>query len=219
MKLGATEISKIYLGSQEVTKAYLGSVQVHGSSSPVVPYDAEIEYLQNTGTQYIDTGLTLSSGTTKITTKFKIVFTSIPSGSRMICLSTPNSGIQVYTSGGNKIFNQGAYEIVSANTLYTVTTNTTSTNRNITVNGNTNGVNFNRSVTDGAAIDCCGSRNTNILPAYAKYYYFKIYRNDVPVRDYIPVRVGQVGYMYDRVSGTLFGNSGSDSFILGPDKQ
>ena len=37
------------------------------------------------------------------------------------------------------------------------------------------------------------------------------------VRDYIPVRVGQVGYMYDKVSGQLFGNSGTGNFILGND--
>lgn len=35
--------------------------------------------------------------------------------------------------------------------------------------------------------------------------------------DLIPVRVGNVGYMYDNVSGRLFGNAGSGSFILGPD--
>ena len=34
----------------------------------------------------------------------------------------------------------------------------------------------------------------------------------------IPVRVGQVGYMYDRVSGQLFGNQGTGNFILGEDK-
>ena len=37
------------------------------------------------------------------------------------------------------------------------------------------------------------------------------------VRDFIPVRVGQTGYLYDRVSGQLFGNLGSGDFILGPD--
>jgi hypothetical protein len=37
------------------------------------------------------------------------------------------------------------------------------------------------------------------------------------VRDYIPVRVGTTGYMYDRVSGNLFGNSGTGSFVLGND--
>lgn len=38
------------------------------------------------------------------------------------------------------------------------------------------------------------------------------------VRDFIPVRVGQVGYLYDRVSGQLFGKYGTGDFIVGPDK-
>ena len=36
--------------------------------------------------------------------------------------------------------------------------------------------------------------------------------------DGISVRVGQVGYLYDRVSGTLFGNAGTGAFTIGPDK-
>ena len=40
MKLGSTDISKIYLGSAEVTKIYLGSTEVYNS--------AEIENIQNT---------------------------------------------------------------------------------------------------------------------------------------------------------------------------
>ena len=35
--------------------------------------------------------------------------------------------------------------------------------------------------------------------------------------DLVPVRIGSTGYMYDKVSGNLFGNSGTGSFILGPD--
>ena len=35
--------------------------------------------------------------------------------------------------------------------------------------------------------------------------------------DLIPVRKDGIGYMYDRVSGQLFGNAGTGSFILGPD--
>jgi hypothetical protein len=35
--------------------------------------------------------------------------------------------------------------------------------------------------------------------------------------DFIPVRVGNVGYMFDRVSGTLFGNDGTGDFIVGSD--
>lgn len=36
--------------------------------------------------------------------------------------------------------------------------------------------------------------------------------------DLIPVRVGTTGYMYDKVSGALFGNNGTGAFIVGPDK-
>ena len=49
-------------------------------------------------------------------------------------------------------------------------------------------------------------------------YYFKAWdESDNLVLDLIPVRVGNVGYMFDRVSGQLFGNSGTGSFVLGPD--
>ena len=48
-------------------------------------------------------------------------------------------------------------------------------------------------------------------------YYAKFISNGQVVGDFIPVRVGNVGYMYDKVSGKLFGNLGAGNFILGPD--
>ena len=48
--------------------------------------------------------------------------------------------------------------------------------------------------------------------------HIKIQMGDNHVRDFIPVRVVTVGYMYDRVSGQLFGNAGTGAFIIGPDK-
>lgn len=45
----------------------------------------------------------------------------------------------------------------------------------------------------------------------------KIYDGDELKRDFIPVRVGTTGYMYDKVSGQLFGNAGTGDFILGND--
>jgi hypothetical protein len=47
---------------------------------------------------------------------------------------------------------------------------------------------------------------------------FKITENNYLLYDFIPVRIGTTGYMYDKVSGQLFGNAGTGSFILGPDK-
>ena len=37
------------------------------------------------------------------------------------------------------------------------------------------------------------------------------------VLDFIPVRKNGVGYMYDSISGELFGNAGTGDFILGND--
>lgn len=56
-----------------------------------------------------------------------------------------------------------------------------------------------------------------------KMYSMQIYDKEVSadgtlVRDFIPVRVGDVGYLYDSVSGQLFGNSGTGEFIIGADK-
>jgi len=48
-----------------------------------------------------------------------------------------------------------------------------------------------------------------------KLYYTKIWNNESIVRDYIPVQRksdGAIG-LYDRVSGTFFGNSGTGSFV------
>jgi hypothetical protein len=45
----------------------------------------------------------------------------------------------------------------------------------------------------------------------------KLFKNGETTLDLIPVRKGNVGYMYDRVSGQLFGNQGTGEFVLGPD--
>ena len=52
---------------------------------------------------------------------------------------------------------------------------------------------------------------------YSKIYSFRLDKGGIPQLDLIPVRVGDEGFMYDRVSGKLFGNAGTGRFILGPD--
>lgn len=51
-----------------------------------------------------------------------------------------------------------------------------------------------------------------------KLVHWSVSEDDTLIIDLIPVRVGTTGYLYDRVSGQLFGNDGTGSFILGPDK-
>ena len=47
---------------------------------------------------------------------------------------------------------------------------------------------------------------------------FSMSDNDETLRDYTPVRVGSVGYFYDKVSNQLFGNSFAGDLVIGPDK-
>lgn len=62
-------------------------------------------------------------------------------------------------------------------------------------------------------------QDPNNRKSTAKLFSFQAYIGDTLSLDLVPIRVGQVGYMYDKVSGQLFGNSGTGNFILGPDKQ
>lgn len=46
----------------------------------------------------------------------------------------------------------------------------------------------------------------------------KVFDGITPVFDFIPVRVGQTGYLYDNISGRLFGQGDGSAYNLGPDK-
>ena len=47
---------------------------------------------------------------------------------------------------------------------------------------------------------------------------FSMIDNNETLRDYTPVRVGSVGYFFDKVSKQLFGNSFAGDLVIGPDK-
>ena len=64
---------------------------------------------------------------------------------------------------------------------------------------------------------CIFDRNSGDRQTFGRLHSFRISENGVSVLDLIPVRVGDEGFMYDKVSGRLLGNSGSGRFILGPD--
>ena len=50
-----------------------------------------------------------------------------------------------------------------------------------------------------------------------RFYACQIWDGQTLVRDFVPCRIGTTGYLYDRVSQTLFSNIGTGDFVLGPD--
>lgn len=191
-----------------------------GSSSS--QYDAEIGYLESTGGCIIDTGYIPTGDDIRIQTK--VLYNGYVSGGQWIAWYSAYSGetyntyriIRSRNTNNAVLFNNGS-RAGNGNTTIT----------NITI-GDVYTIDLNRLQYDingitGTLMNVVGTENTGSMTVFSelfkgRFYYFRISKNDVLKLDLIPVRVGQTGYMYDRVSGTLFGNSGTGDFILGPDK-
>lgn len=225
--LGNTEIGQIYLGSTEIGQIYLGNTKVYeaGGEPPTPPpYDAEVEYLQSSATQYINTGV-------NITPDFKCEVRGLFTSNRkrndnlLGCTDDQLYGFGIpcaINSSGNFYAQFGnALTAVGTSGLVLTTIITTLQNGNCTIECDGSVLS---SISIGTQIPTntlyMFARNYNNSPsgqANAKIYYCKLWENGVLVRNFVPVRVGTTGYMYDRVSGQLFGNEGSGIFTYGND--
>ena len=183
-----------------------------------LPYDAEIEYLESTGTQYINTNIYLNTSSFEI--GYNILGNSVKWG---YTHQGSGAGTWITVEASTAFFgnyNNGRVSITTDNTENVVTFASTS---GITVNGVSYSKTFQLGSDSIASIPLYvfgryDFRNGMDYDSSGKVKSFYLKNNGTLVVDMIPVRVGQVGYMYDRVSGQLFGNAGTGSFILGPDK-
>ena len=186
-----------------------------------LPFDAEVEYLESTGTQWIDTGV-VASQNIKIEARFYRANSpsqfayGVRSGSTTISCAT-GVGTSVATVGYAR-WGNSAYAAAIPNTEVVVVQD----KDGVTVNG----VHYNYTAAEsvvpqsGYTIALFAAKNSATTVAAnlsGKFWYCKIWQNGVLVRDYIPVRKGTVGYLYDRVSGKLFGNAGTGVFSYGSD--
>lgn len=223
---GASDMTKAYVGSTEVTKAYLGSDLVY--TKEVLPYDAKVEYLQSSGTQYINLPMTVPKANYFEAGGVIIpVYKSISGGTWGIFGGSPYQQF---------ISNYYSYNSSTSTITYSSTVGTLSSVNGI--GGGYNGVVGQETEiilsTTGKTIN--GTFTAMPRPLTANITAFRIfagYRNNYryPVKiksfhvisgstllyDLIAVRKGTVGYMYDKVSGELFGNNGSGSFTVGAD--
>jgi hypothetical protein len=204
-----------------------------GGSS--LPYDAEIDYLQSTGTAYINTGITpLLTYSVEMEFKWLSPYSDVDaSGTLFGTMNGWNKNtfmvVMSYTSSSKRIYNcWGNNNVNNNNSSYII--GLADSWHPLTFRGR-------RTYIDGK--DIAGATSTSGNPVGSVYVFcanymntgtygkgttkqirsFKMYDGSSNlVRDMIPVRVGTTGYMYDKVSETLFGNDGTGNFILGPDK-
>ena len=179
-----------------------------------LPYDAEVEYLQSTGTQYLDTGERIYNDTSVTVTMYSDYSTNTATYFFGSDSSTERFYFREYQ--GNASFSAGGWwENTSISFVGTHTV--TMTNNSITVDG----VSSSRtgdSKTGVGKLLLFKAGTYGMTASGVRILHCQIHQNGVLVRDYIPVRKKTVGYLYDRVSGALYGNAGTGDFVLGPDK-
>lgn len=180
-----------------------------------VPYDVEIEYLQSSGTQYINTGVNIATTDDIIVTYYNV--TPMSSSGRFLQGFNANAYAYWGVKNGYYEYNGSLSNIAIGKNDTFVYTRRKSSGQNyvsFSVNGNV------FAETTSAQNSTGELQLFNLLGIFGgpwKMGRIVVNHNGVVVRDFIPVSVGQVGYMYDRVSKKLFGNQGTGNFILGPD--
>ena len=174
-----------------------------------------------TGTQYIDTNFKANQNTNIYTE----VYVSNGKVNRIFEARDYNNkdrsfGIILFTQSDNQV-QLRRYGIFYKSGKYLGKLNIRQNGRNLYINnsliltGDTVNFSINRTILL-FALNCPVYEHYTEQSAF-RCYRFTIYNNDLIVNDFIPVRVGNVGYMYDKISGQLFGNAGTGEFILGPD--
>ena len=192
-----------------------------------LPYDNEIEYLQSTGTQWIDTKI-IPTPNTKCQIKFNnisatgdVIF-GYNTGDDHIDYRFFNVSNNLYfdipgnynDKDGNRIMSD-TYKI-NMNTIYELELG----------NYYVKDLTTNNIIIESTYCNDFGNIENSITLNYYKedrislnkWYYVKIFNNNRLILDLIPVKKDGIGYMYDKISNQLFSNQGTGNFILGPDK-
>ncbi|MBR6837984.1 MAG: hypothetical protein IKM94_00220 [Alphaproteobacteria bacterium] len=196
----------------------------------------ELQYIESTGTQYIDTGIVLKSKAT-VTTVGQ--FLSVSSGTPISIWGFMDSS-STYPRWGWSIYTNTWLSALNA----TITSGQADTNKHTFINTcyyNNNNVLGYDSLLDGNKIshnvvDKTETYTSNILSAYlfarnnantagnfssSRIFSFNIVQDDVEVINLIPAKRNSdnVVGMYDTVSGRFFTNAGSGTFVAGPEVQ
>ena len=197
-------------------------------SGKALPYDAEVEWLESNGEQYVLTPY-IPRSIDRIIVRYVIyqvnfngnsIFASKTgswnaSPNHWVYLKAQNNGYQIWAfTTYQDLQLKVAYDSIYVCDLDLL-------NKRIAV--------YKEGITPTYKDIIVGVESKNQQPiqlfpkeqknlARTRIMKFESIRNGEKVADIIAVRKDGVGYMYDRVSGQLFGNQGTGDFIIGPDK-
>ena len=185
------------------------------------PYDSKIAYIETDGTQWINTGISFKDVKT-FSMSITITPTRLYNYNHIFCVGGTNQEAWITTQG---------WIYYRWNGILSSSLKTLLQDDNINVRMEFDGINHTCDYYVDGSITLSQSNNAFVPLTITdslfllkrdtfselKFYDFKLIQDGNLVLDLIPVRVGQVGYIYDRVSKRLFGNAGTGEFVLGPD--
>lgn len=218
--MGSTDITSTAYSNGVVTIASVtGNVSITASTM----FDAQVEYLQGDRTAYINTGVKITSKT-----KFDIDLSigTPPSSSYYYLfggrVSSANGEMRVFrNSSGNWKWYFGANNTTIACADDRVRIQNLEAARKVYINSKAGAVASQTFTTDVDFLLFAAQNGDSITSkAPMLLYSCKLYNTttDNLLRDYIPVRKNDIGYLYDKVSGELFGNVNSTgAFTYGND--
>lgn len=175
----------------------------------------EVEYIQSSGTQYIDTGYYVNSGDNYA---FEMIAT-FPSSNNGYMGANGYMQLLInnqYSIGYGSTGVLGTKDIV--NIKYVDDVETLTVNGSVIASKSWSGVYSSANVKIG--IFQLGNANnvwwTNNNPLSGYLYSYKLYKNNILVRNFVPcINPSNVVGLFDLVSGTFYDNAGTGTFIAG----
>ena len=190
-----------------------------GGGPQIIPLD----YLESSGTQHI---LSTVYGTEDVGFEVKFRFYQPTSPEDQASASVLGSRIE-YNDSGLQFSSYSKGNVQVCDTLYPSLGISSCTDYVVRLEGNKVYVNgaYKKTVNTTAFrtptplyLFACYQNGSIREHLIGRIYYAKFFSRTTGnlIASYIPVRVGSTGYMYDEVSGTLLGNSGTGLFIVPP---
>lgn len=239
LKLFNNEINyNTWLSSDNYVTPYVSKNKNNGNINYQIriplPYDAKILYLESSGEQYIN--LDYAVWNHGLSGDIVMQRLGDSTDEHAYVGRTNQSGVELYTIGYQKIglwiaSDSGQHDLESNeigttidkeihHVLFGVYKNENDNNGTLylKVDNNEYSMNVERYNNEYKAnLQLFSHRG--YYNSTGRIYSCKLWDNGVMIYDLIPVRKDGVGYMYDKLSNKLFGNSASGApLILGPDK-
>lgn len=189
----------------------------------------EVEYLESTGTQYIDTGIMMAAG---YTVKMNFIDTGLvenrsyfgnmqSQNKKRFRISDNNKTFAVSLLNSSNYYSDSSYSF-SSYQMYEIELCAKNGEQYFSVNGE-KVYTANESALEAASYNSAifGICNNGVFENFSaiKLYYLQILYNDILIREYIPCyrKSDNIPGLYDLVNNQFYTNAGTGTFLIGKD--